>query len=98
MLEMARLEPARRDRAQRRRLDPATLRAPGATVVEGATRGQTLHVGRLPRYRAQLRDADLVEPRRRAQQSLRVRMLRVVEDLAHRRLLDDPPAVHDEHA
>src|ERR1051326_7147398 len=98
MLEMARLEPASRDRAQRWCLDPATLGAPGAAVVKGAARRQTLHVGRLPRYRTQLLGARLVEPRRRAQQPLGIGVLRVVKDLAHRRLLDDPPAIHHEHA
>ena len=39
-----------------------------------------------------------VEPGDRAQQPPRVRVLRVVEDLVERALLDDPPGVHHEHA
>src|SRR5262249_17567388 len=39
-----------------------------------------------------------IDPRDRAQQALRVRMQRLLEQLAHRRLLDDLGRVHDDHA
>ena len=64
----------------------------GAARVEGASRGQGREIGWLARDRVQgLLAAEL---RHRAEQGARVRVLGGVEQLPHRRLLDDLAGVH----
>src|SRR5207247_2995279 len=86
------------DRAHGRLLGEAALHAPVTALIEGAARRQALQIGWLPRDGAQLLGARLVEAGRGAQESVRVRMLRVVEDVAHWRFLDHASAIHDQHA
>src|SRR5260370_10860088 len=87
---MAGLAPSDPGLAQRRLLDPAALHAPGAALAEGAAGRQALQIGRLARDRAELLGLRLVEAGRRAQQPLRIGMLRLGEELGPPRLL--PPA------
>src|SRR6516164_8882202 len=94
---MTGLAPTGADLAQHGLLDEAARHAPLAPWIEGAAGRQALQIGRLARDGAKLPDRR-VEPRRRAQQRARIGMLRIVEDVAYRRLFDNAPAIHDEHA
>src|SRR6516162_8985037 len=94
-VEMAGLALSITDLAQRRLLDEAARHAELAARVEGAARRQALQIGRLARDGAKLADRR-IEPRRRAQQRARIGMLRIVENVAYRRLFDNAPAIHDE--
>src|SRR6266850_2708448 len=67
----------------------------GAARMKRATRGQVRQVGRLARDRIQRLLA--AELRHRAEQGSRVRVLGVVEQLPHRRLLDDLAGIHHGH-
>src|SRR5271157_5580713 len=95
---MARLAPAGTDLAYRWLFRAAAIEPPGTALVEGAAGRQPLQIGRLAGYRAELLRVGLVEPRRRAQEPMRIGMLGLVEDLAHWRVLDDAAAIHNQHA
>ena len=69
-----------------------------AARPEMAARRRLQQRRRHPRDRRQALPAVAVDPRDRAQQAPRVGMLRVVEDLVERPLLDDAAGVHDDDA
>ena len=84
-------------RLERRRLRALRELVPAARAEVAAGRA-VVHRGRHSRYGRQALGPRPVHPRDRAQQAPRVRVLRVVEDLVDRPLLDDAPGVHDEDA
>ena len=90
-------EPVVRLRAllEGRRLDPAVVLDVGAAGGEGAARRRIDQVGRAAADGLELGVARVLDPRDRAQQRLGVRVLHAGEQRRGRRVLDDPPAVHD---
>src|SRR3954454_1367139 len=92
---------ARPDFPQLRHLLRARVLAVGerTTRSEPARRRRIGQVRRPAGDRRQpaLADAGALDLRQRAEERLRVRMLRAVEEIERRRLLDDLPRVHDDY-
>ena len=100
----------RRDSQQRSRCSgsPSTRASSGGTSVHLSNscgqRGRKWHPsgavgsdGGSPAMAGRRSGRGAVDARDRPEQPPRVRVLRVVEDLVERALLDDPPGVHDRH-
>src|SRR3546814_13226631 len=87
----------RTDRTQRRVFRAAEIESEGAALPVGAALRQVLQVGRLAGDRRQRRGTVLVDARHRFQHTEGVGMLRAIEDVAHRPLLDHAAGVHDHY-